>query len=368
MLLMLSAGPHLAANVGNGMLPLSAPLEGWQRFLQSPPLSPAPRWEGSAETVEETAPAAASANVLEPIAATLFGFTDNWLTGLAVVTGITSSIALVGMTQLATLPPEPDCTELGVGGSTREQLTCLQTAIATGDHAARAYGLHWVGSWPPTEPLLAEGQDLLAQWSTSVLQEAQRAQTEEDWAQAIALAAQVPSTSPHFEAAQTLLGHLREPQTALAATLNEAAQAALQNYDWATAYQVLWQLQALDHPAAPLTLPDALARQIEAERDAVRLWNQARYTWARGTPTDQAAAIALASHISPHTYHWQTVQPVVKRWSDERLPLVPARRHQGDWAAAIAIAPPIAQNPGRADHPVHRLWPEQHCQPQFSQV
>ncbi|MEM6716754.1 MAG: hypothetical protein AAF622_16930, partial [Cyanobacteria bacterium P01_C01_bin.147] len=124
--------------------------------------------------------------------------------------------------------------------------------------------------------------------------------------------------------------------------LNETAQAALKTADWATAYQALEQLQALDHAASPLVEPEQLARQIRAERRAVRLWNDARWQWHSGTLPDQEAAIAIVRQIAPHTYRWQAVQPEVERWQHE-LWLAQTHRSQGDRSRAIALTPPIIQ-------------------------
>ncbi|MEM1311549.1 MAG: hypothetical protein AAGF98_18970, partial [Cyanobacteria bacterium P01_H01_bin.153] len=216
------------------------------------------------------------------------------------------------------------------------------------NHPARAEGLAWIGRWQPSEPLFAEGQYLLDRWSDSALQEARQAAKTEDWGTAIALTAQVPASSPRFAEAQNLLHHLKAHRQTVAQRLNENAQAALREADWATAYQRLWQLEALSHAAAPLPQVAHLAQQITAERQATQLWNEAQLTWESGIPAEQAAAIARASQMSSDTYRWQRVQPIVNQWSDELWPIVQQRLSEDDGAGAIAMVQQISQNPGRA--------------------
>lgn len=345
---MSSACPALAAPK-SAVLPVWESLDGWQRCLQSEPLGCRDFPEPTLATA--IAPDDATATVVELIAETLCGLTYNWMIAGVVVTGTTGSVALLAFTQLATVPPAPDCTQLARAAALRDELTCWQTAIAAGDLQARQQGLDAIGNWPSTEPLFAEGQDLLDQWSWSVLQDARHAQAGDDWVTAVNFAAQVPPSSPRFEEAQTLLARLQEQQQVLAEALNQTAQAALETADWATASQSLQALQALDHPAAPLALPHHLARQITAERRATQLWNQAQRTWNLGTPSDQASAIAIASRISSSTYRWSLVQPQITLWREELLILAQARLAQGDWPGAIALAESITHEPHRTDQP-----------------
>ena len=295
-------------------------LEGWQRFLQSQPLSQ-PLHEAT-----DLAPTEPSKTVLpEPLwlllGRSLGGWSSSLPMGLLVGTLAAGNLTLLAFDQLVTLPPEPDCTDGASLTSARDQLTCWQTAIATGDLQARQAALAEVSRWPVSHPLFSEGQDLLEQWSDTALQEAQQAITADDWDTAIALVEQVSWQSPHFEAAQTLQAQLYSQYEQLAQTLNAQAQAALAVADWATAYQVLSQLQELDHAAAPLDSPQQLAQQITAEREATRLWNEAQRLWNSGTIINRDTAIAIAHQIDPRTHRWQAIQPVVNRWSEEQITL-----------------------------------------------
>ncbi len=292
----------------------------WQRFLQSQPLSAAPLNEP--EILAISAPTdIAPESLWQFLGQTLGGLSSSLTIGLFAGAVAAGNLTLLAFEQLVMLPAEPDCTDWTHLASARDQLTCWQTAIATGDSQARQVALAEVNRWPVSHPLFNEGQDWLEQWSYTALQEAQQAATDEDWATAITLVAQVPFHSQHFEAAQSLKAQLQTQQQGLAQTLNEQAQTALAIADWATAYQALSELQPLDHEAAPLDLPQQLDRQITAEREAIRLWNEAQRLWNSGLVVDRDTAIAIAHQIDTSTHRWQAIQPEVNRWSEEQITL-----------------------------------------------
>ena len=298
----------------------STDLGGWQRFLESQPLSVAAL--DAPENLVLAAPTDTAPDSLwQLLGQTLGSLSGGWTIGLLAGAVAAGNMTLLAFEQLVTLPAEPDCTDWTHLDSARDQLTCWQSAIAAGDAQARQVALAEVNSWPVSHPLFSEGQDLLEQWSHTALQEAQQAATDDNWATAIALVAQVPFHSSHFEDAQSLKAQLHTQQQGLAQTLNEQAQAALAIADWATAYQALSQLQELDHATAPLDLPQQLDRQITAEREATRLWNEAQRLWNSGLVVDRDTAIAIAHQIDTSTHRWQTIQPEVNRWSEEQITL-----------------------------------------------
>jgi len=292
-------------------------LEGWQCFLQSQPL----------QEVTALNPAAPSATVPPGSLWLLLGqFLGGWSSSLPISllagTIAAGNLTLLAFDQLVTLPPEPDCTNGATRPSARDQLTCWQEAIATGDRQARQTALAEVSRWPVSHPLFSEGQDLLEQWSRTALEEAQQAATAEDWATAIALVEQVSWQSPDFAAAQALKAQLHTQHQQLAQALDTQAQAALATADWATAYQSLSQLEQLDQIAGATALAQQLAHQITAEREATRLWNEAQRSWNSGRVTERDAAIAIAHQIDPTTHRWQAIQPLVNRWQTEQITLV----------------------------------------------
>ncbi|WP_204139274.1 hypothetical protein [Halomicronema sp. CCY15110] len=309
-------------------------LSEWQRFLQSQPLN-----AEAIASLDEPAcdlDATPSASMWRLLGQTLGSLSSSWPLGLLAGAVAAGNLTLLAFDHLLTLPTEPDCDAWASLDLARDQLTCWQTAIANGDTQAKQMALAEVSRWPVSHPLFSEGQNLLEDWSHTALQEAQQAATDDNWATAIALVAQVPGQSPHFQAAQALQAQLQTQQQKLAQALNTQAQSALAVADWATAYQALSQLQQLDHAAVPLDSPQQLAQQITAEREAVRLWNEAQRLWDSGLVTNRDTAIAIAYQIDSRTHRWQAIQPVVSRWREAQLTLA-----QTDTApTATPMSPP----------------------------
>jgi hypothetical protein len=323
-------------------------LAGWQRFLQSQPLGETSDLSELAMPASITSPPTSTQSIWRLLGQTLGGLSSNLTISLLAGTVAAGNLTLLAFDRLVTLPPEPDCTNGVSLDSARDQLTCWQTAIATGDTQARQVALAEVSRWPVSHPLFSEGQTLIERWSHMVLQEAQQAATGDGWATEIALVEQVSIHSPHFEAAQSLRSQLQTQQQDLAQGLNAQAQAALAVADWATAYQALSQLQQLDHAAAPLELPQQLTQQIIAEREATRLWNEAQRLWNSRMVVDRDAAIAIAHQIDVNTHRWQAIQPVVSRWSAAQSTFVQTYATPDQSAGAIAPAQLIAHPPGVA--------------------
>ncbi|MDB9524406.1 hypothetical protein PN498_00275 [Oscillatoria sp. CS-180] len=291
--------------------------------------------------------AVAPAAVYEPIVQTLHSLAWSWMTFSLVGASAGGSAVMMAFSSLISLPPEPNCSDLEPEATHRDNLTCLQQAIAAGQPEALPSGLAFVGRWQPTDPLFNEGTQLLEQWSDPAFQQAQEAYANGTLSQAASFAAEIPHGSSHYIQAQALLQSLSEEQYRLAAPVYEAAQVALQQQDWANAFQALWALETLDHPKLQTGLTQTVAQQIETERQATRLLNTAVQQQALGTPQDQGHAIAIASQIDPSTYVWQTAQPLLDQWSDELFPLAQYRLAKGDVTGATEIVQQIAKNPNR---------------------
>ena len=329
--------PRSAMNNPSGTDASSLPddLTEWSQFLPSEPLETEP---SLSETV---------VSVSSPVTQTLQRLALNWMMFSLMGTWATGTVGLLALSNLVNVPPEPDCDNLDRRSSSRARLTCLQEEIAAGNAEARLSGLGWVGHWEPTHPLFSESMELLETWSIPVLQEARQAQATGKLIQAIDLASRIPVNSPRFLEAQDLLERLTQSQQKIAAKLYEDAQKSLQDKHWAKAFQILSEIEALDHQVFKTGLSEQLAQQLEAERQATRIFNRAVRQHTLGTPEDRGYAIAIASQIAPETYLWETAQGLINQWSDELFPTVQHRLETGNFNGAIALARQIAKNPDR---------------------
>ncbi|MBE7385345.1 MAG: hypothetical protein F6J95_028590 [Leptolyngbya sp. SIO1E4] len=271
----------------------------------------------------------------------------SWMTLALASSCTTSSVAFVALAHLVTPPPEVDCSTLRPGASDRATLSCLQVAIANGDSDAVLKALTWIGGWDSTHPLQNEVQALLETWSAKVLYAARQHQGAGRVAEAISLVSHIPHTSPRYTDAWTLLQQLYKQRAQLEQAVYQEAQKALQQQDWTQALRELWRLQALESETSPSGRAQTLAQQIEAERQAQRVLNQAIQKHSLGQPADWGEAITIASQIDPTTYVWQSARPLLDEWSDALLPVGLHHMEQGDLEGAMALIRQIAHHPNR---------------------
>ena len=261
----------------------------------------------------------------------------------------TGGTALIALLSIVNVPAEVDCETAPQPTSDRVALTCLQTAIASGDPEAILTALDLVGSWGQSHPLYNEAQGLLGSWSATVLLNAQHHQADGQLAKAITLIQHIPPTSPLYTDARLLLEELRGEQKLHKLISYEEAQEALQQRDWAQAFKSLWHLQALETEPAETRLSRQLTQQIEAERQAQGLLNEAIHLYSLGEVHSQGEAIAIVGQTSPNTYVWESVQPLLNEWSDELLSIGRNQIAQGNFARAAVILSQVAHNPSRHD-------------------
>ncbi|NER81895.1 MAG: hypothetical protein F6K42_20485 [Leptolyngbya sp. SIO1D8] len=283
----------------------------------------------------------------KPVVQGVWKLVWNWMTPPVASSCATGSVALFALAQLIYPPPEVDCEALNQRVSDRVTLSCLQTAIAKGDSEAVLKALNWIGGWEANHPLQNEVQDLLETWSAKVLQAARQHRTAGRPAEAIRLLRYIPHSSPRYTDAWALLQQLRRERDQLEQAIYKDAQVALQQQDWIQASRELWRLQALETEASPTGSAHALTRQIEAEKQAQSLLNQAIQKHSLGEPQYQSEAIAIASQINPNTYVWRSAQSLLDDWSDGLLPVGLQQLEQGNLKEAIVIFRQIARYPNR---------------------
>ncbi|MEL7314143.1 MAG: hypothetical protein AAFN08_04225 [Cyanobacteria bacterium J06559_3] len=259
----------------------------------------------------------------------------------------TGGTALVALLTLVSVPAEVDCKADRQAISDRDALTCLQAAIATGDSEEILTAIDWVGSWGQSHPLYNEVQGLLGSWSATVLLTAQHHRAEGQLAEAITLIQRIPPASPLYTDARSLLEEMQGEQKLHELISYEAGQEALQQRDWAQAFKSLWHLQALATEPSETRLSRKLSQQIEAERQAQRLLNEAIHLYSLGEMQTRGKAIAIASQIDTSTYVWESVQPLLDDWSDELLSAGRNQIAQGNFAKAASILKKVVPNPSR---------------------
>ncbi len=295
-------------------------------------------------------------SILQPLLETLEGLTCNWMTlALAGTCGM-GAIATTAFIHLGSVPPDPNCAALPLLASERDQLTCVQRAVALRPTESLPWAITWVRQWQPDHPLYGEGQQLLARW------EQQRSQPQFKVMPQFSEAAADTNASPRPPLAANRLAPVAEsPPATTPATLYTMAQTALQEQDWAGAFQALWQLQAWEQASGQGRLSVTLTQQIEAERQAQNQFNQALYAYLRGGEGNLEEALQRLQAIDPKTY--------VGRW----VPLWVSLWQQADGSLPPQIPGSMTASPVVTSHPVaaqsvDALKPEDDHQPTFTML
>jgi hypothetical protein len=236
---------------------------------------------------------------------------------------------------LTTLPPLPDCKTFTFFSGDAERLHCAEQAARSGDAEALRQSLDLVKNWSADHPLHDRAKSLTWEWSKSLWTIARSKAEQNQLLEAIALAENIPPTSPLQKEAKTAIAvwqqlHSQEQ------SIDKPWQAALKAQDWQA---VETQLTALsqrpgDYWKQYLT---RARQQAAAERVAYRQLEQLRRLAASATGLELLKqAIALAEQINPTSYAYPEVQQEITRLNQNLVTVVNDRVAQGDLTGAIA--------------------------------
>ncbi len=266
-----------------------------------------------------------------------------WLLAFAVSAGL----GMQALQWLTRLPSLPDCQRMSFAAADGDRLHCAREAARqsaqTGDLKPLLAGVELVHRWSPNHPLYAEAQELLAQWSQSILAIAEQRLAQNDLADALNIAQAIPPSSPSYPQAQEAIADW-QTQWQQGETLYATALTALRQQNWALASEQLVELGKLPHDYWHTHQMNALTSQIVVEQTAWQSLDQARQAAAKARPESWQAAIALAQKISPQSVTWDAARVELQQWSQALLDIGLQRWREGDVAGAVAIGQDIPSN------------------------
>jgi len=301
-----------------------------------------------------------------------------WLLAFAASAGL----GMQALQWLTRLPSLPDCQRMSFAAVDGDRLHCAREAARqaaqTGDLKPLLAGVELVQRWSPNHPLYAEAQELLAQWSQSILAIAEQRLAQNNLADAVKIAQAIPPSSPSYPQAQEAIADW-QTQWQQGETIYATALTALRQQNWALASEQLVELGKLPHDYWHTHRMNGLTSKIVVEQTAWQSLAQARQAAAKARPESWQAAIALAQKISPQSVTWDAARLELQQWSLALLDIGLQRWREGDVAGAVAIGqdiPPNLELPAEQQHLVRYShaqalvrWdaPEQ-VQPSWGQV
>lgn len=256
---------------------------------------------------------------------------------------------------LSTLPPAIDCQHISSLAADGERLHCAQQAALSGKQQDLLAGVQLVKGWTADHPLYSQAQDLLEQWSRSLLRIAQTQADQNQLKTAINLARQIPASSPAYKEAQATVRLWRD-QLNQGEKIYNRFQTALKNQAWAEARTQLQELAALGQAGWQARLPE-LRQQIDWERAGWQQLNQIRATAQAGTPEQLSMAIALVrQQMNPKTLVWKVAQADARQWNQSIQTQILGRFNQGDRAGAIAAVKHLPFDAPLRQEARHPIW------------
>lgn len=269
-----------------------------------------------------------------------------WLLWLSCLLGL-GGLGAAAFFLLATLPPQVNCRQLTPLSPDMDRLHCAQLAAQSGKLDQLVESMKFVESLPANHPLASEVERMMGEWSESILKLSRQKMNQGDLQGAIAIARQMPVSSPLYSQAQATIQKWKTDWQQ-AQLINVRFQASLKAKDWLVASQ---QVQALRHLESdywkqkPL---DQLMDKLASEKQAWQLLEEARQFAQSNLPDQLATAIALADKVKSDTYIKAEANVDKGRWSRDLLKVAAIRFQQQDFAGVVDAAHRVP-----ADTPVY---------------
>lgn len=278
-----------------------------------------------------------------------------WLKIILIAAGVLSSITVGALVWMLLLPPAIECKKVNSLSPEMEQLYCVQQAIHSGELPQLLASLNTLAQWTPDDPLYSEAQRVMNEGSQAVLAIARQKMEQSDLKGAINLANRIPKTSPAYNDAQAQVADWRS-QWSKYERVVAAIQTAMKQQQWDVALQKIVSLREATYDYWRSQRANELSQQLNDERQARKLFDQARTQASRGAPENLSAAITLASQMNPTTFAWAELQPDLNQWSESLLSLGFQQWQRGYLDQAIALAQRVALYPKFAAEAQNLFW------------
>jgi len=268
-----------------------------------------------------------------------YGFLRLFSLWLVVGLALGGSSAIAAKWLVRQKPPQ-SCQEFLPMAADSERLYCIQLAAESGEIEALAAAMKSVGRWESHHPLYGEGQRLLRQWSSIVLNLAKRKIDAGQLVDAMYLAGLIPVRSPLYPEAQVEIATWTQEWQrgkAIARQFN----AALQQQNWPQATALSTQLSDFELGYWRSSQANLLALKLSREQKAAQKLKAAKQVARRKAPEALTQALQIVREVHPTTHLKVSAQRLQNQWSRELLQITAKRLESEDFVGAIATAKAI---------------------------
>jgi hypothetical protein len=254
-----------------------------------------------------------------------------WLSFFALVGGAGIGASL----WLSQVPPAADCQKISDWSADAERLFCAEQAAQSGNPDKIIESIQLVKDWQSGRPLYPQAQLLLKNWSNALLQMARGRIDQRDLKGAVALANQIPASSPVYQDAQAAIGRWKEEWNR-GQRLYDNIQAALQVQNWDKASDSLAKIALLTDPVWQDRVSD-LRIQVATERKAWLALQNARIFAKNNPPEKLGQAMAMTDAIGRKTMVWGKAEADVRQWRNRIFDLAATKLAKRDVVGAGAL-------------------------------
>lgn len=259
-----------------------------------------------------------------------------WVISLSIL-GSVSGITGLAFLWLASPPPSVNCKTVTVSSPEVPRFYCAQMIAQSGELPDLLTSLELVEQWSPEQPLYADTEQAVAQWSEQLLMIARHKIAANDLEGAIAVMEHIPTSSSVYAKAQTEIASWQQ-EWEHAAEILETAQAAIKAQNWQIASQQVLRLGDLEHHYWQVQQADVLAKQIVREKQARQALIQAQKTAKENDPATLGAALVLLQQVAPDSQAAPEAHIAQQEWSHVLITYALKAWHQGDTPVAFDLA------------------------------
>ncbi len=297
---------------------------------------------------------------------------DPWSAFWAILMTTIGGTGVMSYLLLVAVPPTPECRGIGGMASDSERLYCAQTAAESRQLPELIAAVNLVKNWTDSQPLYAESQKLLKNWSEDLYKIAAKELNQGDIDRAISTLKIIPPSSPTYDKTQELLAKWTD-QSRDSEKVDLKFDRAMKLGDWGAAFGILQGVQRMKGAYWNTYKHHEMSVKLVREQDGwdklhnakTALSGKAEDGYTVGAkrpdlankkdpkvaeeplptqPEPIVKAMEIANEIDPKTYAYQQGQTLRTTWSKQLVHLAIEKHKAQSFNESIEIAQKVPED------------------------
>jgi len=221
--------------------------------------------------------------------------------------------------------------------SASRRIYCAEIRAETRTREGLLDAIALIDGLPEDHPMRGEGQKLIDQWASELLELGEAKYQAGDIDGAIELARAIPEDLEAATAARERMGEWREVWSEGEA-VEEQVRERIVELEWTRAFDAVVALTQLDNDYWSNQRYSTLVKDIQRARVEMRQVERAREALERGTPDDLREALELAREVEPGGIAFEAAESLVVEIGETMLADARAALDNGEWDTARQLA------------------------------